>query len=102
MPNLHHNRVLGYDMGCSRSGRSPVRVRFGGRCSLKTWIFGIVVRVAKEYRRATRRRTARVERYPEVMSAPSEGRSPADEAARREEIEVSHRILACSPHASRH
>ena len=67
---------------------------FGGRCSLKTWIFGIVVRVANEYRRATRRRAARAERYAEVLSAPSEGSSPADEAARREEIELLHRMLA--------
>ncbi len=67
---------------------------FGGRCSLKTWIFGIVVRVAKEYRRAARRHAARVESYTEAMSAPNEGSSPADEAARREEIELLHRILA--------
>ncbi len=68
-------------------------VDFGGRWSLKTWIFGIVVRVAKEYRRATRRHTARIERYAEAMSQPSERNSPADQVARREEIELLHRIL---------
>ncbi len=65
---------------------------FGGRSSLKTWIFGIVLRVAKDYRRAALRRERRVKQYAS-SSPPSERSSPADEVARREELALLHRIL---------
>jgi RNA polymerase sigma-70 factor, ECF subfamily len=66
---------------------------FAGRSTLKTWVFGIVLRVSKDYRRAARRHAARVERYPEALGIEPEASCPAEQAARREASRVVHAIL---------
>jgi RNA polymerase sigma-70 factor, ECF subfamily len=66
---------------------------FAGRSSLKTWIFGIVFRVSKDYRRAARRHAARAARYPEAVGIEPEASCPAEQAARREASRVVRAIL---------
>jgi RNA polymerase sigma-70 factor (ECF subfamily) len=66
---------------------------FAGRSSYKTWIFGIVLRVSKDYRRAARRHAARVERYPEAFAVEPEVSCPAEQAARREASRLVRMIL---------
>jgi RNA polymerase sigma-70 factor (ECF subfamily) len=66
---------------------------FARRSSLKTWIFGIVLHVAKDYRRATRRHAARTERYAQSVDNVSYGDDPAELAERREAVRLLHTIL---------
>ncbi len=66
---------------------------FARRSSLKTWIFGIVLHVAKDYRRATRRHAARTERYAQAVENNSDIHGPAEEAERREAVRLLHAIL---------
>jgi RNA polymerase sigma-70 factor (ECF subfamily) len=68
---------------------------FAGRSSLRTWIYGIAVRVAKDYRRSQTRHTQRVERLAEHLSlTPPSSRTPADEVERREANRLLHAALA--------
>jgi RNA polymerase sigma-70 factor, ECF subfamily len=66
---------------------------FERRSSLKTWIYGIAVRVAKDYRRSQDRHKRRVQGLAELGSF--EPVPPPDEAAERAEaLRVIHAVLA--------
>ncbi len=67
---------------------------FGGHSKVTTWLYGIVLRVAKDYRRARSRHVNRVEGFADFLSASAEpARTPAEDAERREANRTLHIIL---------
>jgi RNA polymerase sigma-70 factor (ECF subfamily) len=68
---------------------------FQGRSSIKTWLYGIMLRVAKDHRRAQARQAHKVARLAQILSVSSEGApTPIGEAERREANQALHAILA--------
>ncbi len=72
---------------------------FQARSTIKTWIVGIAIRVAKDHRRAEVRRVQRMEHLDLAgwLTSSDIGDSPADAIERREANELMHALLAELP-----
>ena len=70
------------------------RAEFRGEASFRTWVYGIVLRVASGYRRSAGRARAVFDRQPlEVDAAPSAAPSPFEHLEQRAATELLHRML---------
>lgn len=67
---------------------------FQGRSQLRTWVYGITIKVARDYRRAEARHSRRVERLRELGQAEPESAPPSDAAERNEAHRLLYRALA--------
>ena len=68
---------------------------FDHRSAVTTWLFGILLRVVHDHRRAQKRHNARVEQAGRVWSDRSdESASPHEQAVRRQAVEVLYQLLS--------
>jgi RNA polymerase sigma-70 factor, ECF subfamily len=68
---------------------------FEGRASITTFIYGIVLRVAKDHRRSIARHVARMDRLAQLLTLElDDSGDPAYAAERREANELMHALLA--------
>ena len=69
---------------------------FEGRASIKTWVFGILVKVAADHRRAVRRKSPHARSAGGVVDAdtvPDEAASPDERMVRSEGVRLLHKLL---------
>lgn len=75
---------------------------FEGRATITTWIYGIVLRVAKDHRRSEARHLARQDRLAQLLTQDlDDTRDPAYMVERREANELMHALLAKLIHEHR-
>jgi RNA polymerase sigma-70 factor, ECF subfamily len=67
---------------------------FEGRSSITTWLYGIMLRVAKDHRRTQARQALKAERAQFLSLTSLATSTPIDDAERREANQVVHAILA--------
>lgn len=65
---------------------------FEGRSSIKTWLFGILLRVVADHRRRDRRKGG-LAPLPEALAADADESCPAEQAQRRDRVRLLHSLL---------
>ncbi|MCA9604262.1 MAG: sigma-70 family RNA polymerase sigma factor [Myxococcales bacterium] len=65
---------------------------FEGRSSVKTWLFGILLRVVSDHRRRHRRKGG-LAPLPEALAADAERSCPAEQAQRMDRVRLLHSLL---------